>query len=165
MLFFLEHILWHAQDGTNLAQVVWAGMWEPARWLCLFLVEELGELAVEGQENSTWCCGCRRADGMTNSATTQVQRKGCELAQPQHLPHLSTFSIQEGASLAVPKLQDVPDRMKTGYTRGSSDVQWGSSINSVLKLQSSNQTNDSLQPTFPRKICMDKLVYYRYTVT
>lgn len=55
-------------------------------WLCPFLVVELGELAVAVLENSTWCCGCRRADALTNLATTQAQKNGFKWVHPTSTP-------------------------------------------------------------------------------
>lgn len=41
-----------------------------------------GELPRAGLESLPWWCGCRRAGGLTNPATTHAQIQGSEVAHP-----------------------------------------------------------------------------------
>ena len=61
----------------------------------------LGELARAVLESSPWWCGCRRAGRLTNSATTQAQIQGFELAHPNIYPIYELLECMKGPVLQI----------------------------------------------------------------
>ena len=74
----------------------------------------LGELARAVLESWPWWCGCRRAGRLTNSATTQAQIQGFELAHPNIYP---IYELLECVKVPVLQIQNYRISMTQGNDR------------------------------------------------
>lgn len=75
---------------------------------------ELGALTGAVLESLPWCCGSRRANGLSSSAATQSQSQS--RSRSSELAHLKTYAICKWLGhvnrpvLLFPKLQDLHNR-------------------------------------------------------
>lgn len=76
---------------------------------------------------------CRRAGGLTKSATSQALIQGSELSH-RHLTYLQPARVCKGAGLADPKLQDFHDTgQRQGIQEESSEDPVGPTVEQKLE--------------------------------
>jgi hypothetical protein len=78
----------------------------------------LGELAGSVLESWSWWWEFRRAGGLTNSATTQAQIQGFELADPNIYPIYELLELMKDWSGRSKTAGSPRHRAATGYLRG-----------------------------------------------